>query len=63
MSKKKPIITCLLCRCRTDETQFCFGCRSYVCSGCDETFCTGEHAPRDHLRGESEYHGKLRVDQ
>ena len=41
---------CHLCRKKTGEDQFCFGCKVHVCKKCDVNLCTGKHVPIDHYR-------------
>ncbi len=52
MSDKQPPGPCIKCDKTTSGDNFCFGCRAYICEGCD----TGNfnlksgHQPMDHLR-------------
>ncbi len=48
MRKRKPV--CHLCRRRTDEEHYCYGCQVHVCHKCDVNWCTGQHVPIDHFR-------------
>ena len=43
---KIPI--CYFCEKVVSEDEYCFGCRHYVCSGCDETTIFGDHEVDEH---------------
>jgi len=41
---------CYFCGTPCYEEDFCYGCRKYVCSRCDETHPVGHHQPEEHKR-------------
>ena len=43
---------CYFCGKVVSEFCFCYGCREYICSRCDETELTGryKHKPEDHKK-------------
>lgn len=47
---RKAVIVCHLCRQKTDDTHFCYGCKVHICVMCDINWCTGKHVPIDHFR-------------
>lgn len=46
--KKPHIQKCYLCGEPCDEDDYCYGCRKYICSDCDENAVMGDHEPEDH---------------
>lgn len=43
---------CAFCETPCSDDDFCYGCRTYVCSDCDVTYgsLSGGHEPDDHTR-------------
>jgi len=38
------------CAGMTDKKNYCYGCRAYICTQCDQINIDGEHEPQDHKR-------------
>lgn len=46
MTKKEP--RCYFCGKTCTEDEYCYGCKHYVCSDCDETGVFGDHTVEEH---------------
>lgn len=47
---KPPKPQCHMCRRKTTDEFFCYGCSVHLCFKCDINACTGKHVPLDHIR-------------